>query len=239
MASNAVFGHGQMRLYLLTLLAEGPKHGYELMQSIERRFNGAYVPSAGTIYPRLAKLTEEGLITKSEAGRKTIYAITDAGLAELESRRDEANRLEAEIDMSARALADGLRSRMRSSMGSLKDDLNAAIGRPMDRGSVRLRPVGPSQPAQSAQQSSQSARPTVQSSQPIQASRSARFSNAPASIPAETDELRRAERLVYEFGLDVRDVLRSADAAGLLDDAAVHRMADELARARDAIRSAI
>lgn len=232
MASNAVFGHGQMRLYLLTLLAEGPKHGYELMQSIERRFNGAYVPSAGTIYPRLAKLTEEGLITKSEAGRKTIYAITDAGLAELESRRDEANRLEAEIDMSARALADGLRSRMHSSMGSLKDDLNAAIGRPMDRGSVRLRPVSPNKPA------SQSAQP-VQPVQPIQAARSARFSSASASTPAETDELRRAERLVYEFGLDVRDVLRSADAAGLLDDAAVRRVADELARARDAIRSAI
>lgn len=235
MASNAVFGHGQMRLYLLTLLAEGPKHGYELMQSIERRFNGAYVPSAGTIYPRLAKLTEEGLITKSEAGRKTIYAITDAGLAELESRRDEADRLEAEIDMSARALADGLRSRMHSSMGSLKDDLNAAIGRPMDRGSVRLRPVSPNKPA------SQSAQPVqpVQPIQPIQAARSARFSSAPASTPAETDELRRAERLVYEFGLDVRDVLRSADAAGLLDDAAVRRVADELARARDAIRSAI
>lgn len=235
MASNAVFGHGQMRLYLLTLLAEGPKHGYELMQSIERRFNGAYVPSAGTIYPRLAKLTEEGLITKSEAGRKTIYAITDAGLAELESRRDEADRLEAEIDMSARALADGLRSRMHSSMGSLKDDLNAAIGRPMDRGSVRLRPVSPNKPA------SQSAQPVqpVQPVQPIQAARSARFSSAPASTPAETDELRRAERLVYEFGLDVRDVLRSADAAGLLDDAAVRRVADELARARDAIRSAI
>lgn len=232
MASNAVFGHGQMRLYLLTLLAEGPKHGYELMQSIERRFNGAYVPSAGTIYPRLAKLTEEGLITKSEAGRKTIYAITDAGLAELESRRDEADRLEAEIDMSARALADGLRSRMHSSMGSLKDDLNAAIGRPMDRGSVRLRPVSPNKPA------SQSAQP-VQPVQPVQTTRPARFSSAPASTPAETDELRRAERLVYEFGLDVRDVLRSADAAGLLDDAAVRRVADELARARDAIRSAI
>ncbi|MBT1179857.1 PadR family transcriptional regulator [Bifidobacterium vespertilionis] len=235
MASNAVFGHGQMRLYLLTLLAEGPKHGYELMQSIERRFNGAYVPSAGTIYPRLAKLTEEGLITKSEAGRKTIYAITDAGLAELESRRDEADRLEAEIDMSARALADGLRSRMHSSMGSLKDDLNAAIGRPMDRGSVRLRPVSPNKPA------SQSAQPVqpVQPIQPVQTTRPARFSSAPVPAPAETDELRRAERLVYEFGLDVRDVLRSADAAGLLDDAAVHRVADELARARDAIRSAI
>ncbi|WP_223849737.1 PadR family transcriptional regulator [Bifidobacterium vespertilionis] len=232
MASNAVFGHGQMRLYLLTLLAEGPKHGYELMQSIERRFNGAYVPSAGTIYPRLAKLTEEGLITKSEAGRKTIYAITDAGLAELESRRDEADRLEAEIDMSARALADGLRSRMHSSMGSLKDDLNAAIGRPMDRGSVRLRPVSPNKPA------SQSAQP-VQPVQPVQTTRPARFSSAPVPAPAETDELRRAERLVYEFGLDVRDVLRSADAAGLLDDAAVRRVADELARARDAIRSAI
>lgn len=210
MPTNAVFAHGQMRLYLLALLAEGPKHGYELMQSIEQRFNGAYVPSAGTIYPRLAKLTEEGLVTKSEAGRKTIYTITDAGRAELEARRDETERLEEEIDMSVRALADGLRARMHSSMGSLKDDLNAAIGRPMDRGSIRLRPVNVNaEPAPG--------RP----------------------VPVETDELRQAERLVYEFGLDVRDVLRSADAAGLLDEAAVRRVARELAQARDAIRRAI
>jgi hypothetical protein len=48
-----VFGHGHLRLYLLSLLDESPKHGYELIQALEDRFGGTYVPSAGTIYPRL------------------------------------------------------------------------------------------------------------------------------------------------------------------------------------------
>lgn len=74
-----IFAHGQMRLYLLTLLAESPMHGYELMQAIEQRFDGTYVPSAGTIYPRLAKLADDGLITKRTVGRKTVYEITDEG----------------------------------------------------------------------------------------------------------------------------------------------------------------
>ena len=79
-----VFAHGHLRLYLLSLLAEQPQHGYELIQGLGERFGGTYVPSAGTIYPRLGKLEEEGLVTKVADGRKTVYEITDAGRAELE-----------------------------------------------------------------------------------------------------------------------------------------------------------
>ena len=50
-----VFGHGHLRLYLLSLLDESPMHGYELIQALGDRFGGTYIPSAGTIYPRLAK----------------------------------------------------------------------------------------------------------------------------------------------------------------------------------------
>ena len=76
--SPAVFAHGHLRLYLLSLLSERSMHGYELIQAMSDRFGGTYVPSAGTIYPRLAKLEEEGLVTKEADGRKTVYAITDA-----------------------------------------------------------------------------------------------------------------------------------------------------------------
>ena len=100
--SPAVFAHGHLRLYLLSLLAERSMHGYELIQALSDRFGGTYVPSAGTIYPRLAKLEEEGLVTKEADGRKTVYAITDAGRAELDARaararrhRDRADRLGA------------------------------------------------------------------------------------------------------------------------------------------------
>ena len=72
-----VFAHGHLRLYLLSLLAVQPMHGYDLIQALSDRFGGTYVPSAGTIYPRLAKLEEDGLVTKQADGRKTVYAITD------------------------------------------------------------------------------------------------------------------------------------------------------------------
>ena len=91
--SPAVFAHGHLRLYLLSLLAERSMHGYELIQALSDRFGGTYVPSAGTIYPRLAKLEEEGFVTKEADGRKTVYAITDAGCAELEQRAGDPIRL--------------------------------------------------------------------------------------------------------------------------------------------------
>ena len=84
-----VFAHGALRLYLLALLESGPKHGYELIKALKERFGGTYSPSAGTIYPRLGKLEEEGLVATESAGRRTNYRITASGLAELNRRRDE------------------------------------------------------------------------------------------------------------------------------------------------------
>ena len=92
-----VFAHGHLRLYLLSILAEQPMHGYELIQALGNRFGGTYVPSAGTIYPRLAKLEEEGLVSKVADGRKTVYSITDAGRAELTSREAELGGIEDEV----------------------------------------------------------------------------------------------------------------------------------------------
>ncbi len=123
---SPVFGHGHLRLYLLSLLDESPKHGYELIQALSDRFGGTYSPSAGTIYPRLAKLEEEGLVTKSADGRKTVYAITDAGRAELAARRPELDDIEAELSDSVRRLADEVRSGVNQAMKSLKADLAAA-----------------------------------------------------------------------------------------------------------------
>ena len=87
-----VFSHGDLRLYLLSLLDEGPRHGYDIMQALSDRTGGTYTPSAGTIYPRLAKLEEEGLVTKTVDGRKTVYEITDAGRAEVAARTGRSRR---------------------------------------------------------------------------------------------------------------------------------------------------
>ncbi len=121
-----VFAHGHLRLYLLSLLDERPQHGYELIQSLGERFGGTYVPSAGTIYPRLGKLQEEGLVTKESDGRRTVYAITDAGRAELASRQDELAEIETDVTDSVRRLADEVRSSVDEAMRSLKADLASA-----------------------------------------------------------------------------------------------------------------
>ncbi|PXA65672.1 PadR family transcriptional regulator [Cryobacterium arcticum] len=121
-----IFGHGSLRLYLLSLLAERPRHGYELIQALSDRFGGTYSPSAGTIYPRLAKLEEEGLVTKTAGDRKTVYEITDAGRAELAARADDLRDIENEVTDSVRRLADEVRTGVTEAMKSLRADLASA-----------------------------------------------------------------------------------------------------------------
>ncbi|HEY5224428.1 MAG TPA: PadR family transcriptional regulator [Microbacteriaceae bacterium] len=122
----AVFSHGSLRLYLLSLLDVSPKHGYDLIQALSDRFGGTYSPSAGTIYPRLAKLEDEGLVTKTTDGRKTVYQITDAGRAELADRAGELSDIENEVTDSVRRLADEVRAGVNRAMKSLRADLASA-----------------------------------------------------------------------------------------------------------------
>ncbi len=121
-----VFAHGHLRLYLLSLLADEPMHGYELILALEERFGGTYTPSAGTIYPRLAKLGEDGLVAKTQDGRKSVYNITDAGRAELAAREHELDSIENDVSDSVRRLADEVRENVNQAMKSLRADLAAA-----------------------------------------------------------------------------------------------------------------
>jgi DNA-binding PadR family transcriptional regulator len=91
--ASGVFRKGDLRLYLLGALEAGAKHGYELMRLLEDRFAGLYRPSAGSIYPRLNALVDAGLVTQD--GRD--YALTDAGRAEVDARRDELRALDQSI----------------------------------------------------------------------------------------------------------------------------------------------
>ncbi|WP_125130183.1 PadR family transcriptional regulator [Microbacterium sp. 10M-3C3] len=123
---SPVFSHGDLRLYLLSLLDESPRHGYDLMQALSDRTGGTYTPSAGTVYPRLAKLEEEGLVTKTVDGRKTVYEITDAGRAEVAARTGELEGIEQGLADSIRLIADEVRGSVRDAMRSLRADLAAA-----------------------------------------------------------------------------------------------------------------
>lgn len=76
------FGRGGVKTALLKLLADGPMHGYQMMKAIEEQSGGLYMPSAGSVYPTLQMLEEQGFITvkQEERGKKT-YAITPQGLS--------------------------------------------------------------------------------------------------------------------------------------------------------------
>lgn len=139
--SPAVFSHGDLRLYLLALIAESPQHGYGIIQALTDRTGGTYTPSAGTIYPRLAKLEEEGLVTKTVDGRTTIYTITDAGRAEVTAREGELAGIEAGLTDSVRLIANEVRQSVQEAMKSLRADLASAARD--DRASSKTRPRTP------------------------------------------------------------------------------------------------
>ncbi|MFF3749575.1 helix-turn-helix transcriptional regulator [Streptomyces sp. NPDC002018] len=121
-----VFAHGRLRLYLLKLLDEAPRHGYEVIRLLEERFQGLYAPSAGTVYPRLAKLEAEGLVTHATEGGRKVYSITDAGRAELAGRGGELADLELEIRESVSELAAEIRADVRGAAGQLRSEMRAA-----------------------------------------------------------------------------------------------------------------
>ncbi|PSJ27914.1 PadR family transcriptional regulator [Streptosporangium nondiastaticum] len=121
-----VFAHGRLRLYLLKLLDEAPRHGYEIIRLLEERFQGLYAPSAGTVYPRLAKLEAEGLVTHTTEGGRKVYAITDAGREELAGRQGELAELELEIRESVSALAADIREDVRGAAGDLRRQVREA-----------------------------------------------------------------------------------------------------------------
>ena len=123
---SPVFSHGRLRLYLLKLLEESPRHGYDVIRLLEDRFMGLYAPSPGTIYPRLQRLEAEGLVTQSQEGGRKVYRITDAGRQELASRRDELDELEREIAGSVHGLAREIRDEVRGTVRDLKQELKQA-----------------------------------------------------------------------------------------------------------------
>jgi DNA-binding PadR family transcriptional regulator len=77
------FEGGEVRLAILSLLGEGPKHGYQLMKEMKERSGGLYRASAGTVYPTLQMLEDEGLIEPVQQEGKRVFQLTGAGRAEL------------------------------------------------------------------------------------------------------------------------------------------------------------
>jgi DNA-binding PadR family transcriptional regulator len=123
---SPVFRHGRLRLYLLKLLDEAPRHGYEVIRLLQDRFMGVYAPSPGTIYPRLARLEEEGLVTHDEADGRKVYRITEKGREELHARLDDLAELEDEITASVRDIAREVTEDVRETVRTLREELTWA-----------------------------------------------------------------------------------------------------------------
>jgi DNA-binding PadR family transcriptional regulator len=123
---SPVFRHGRLRLYLLRLLDEEPRHGYEVIRMLRDQFMGVYAPSPGTIYPRLARLEEEGLVTHDEVDGRKVYRITDAGRQELHERGDELAELEQELSDSVRDVVREVKEDVRETVRSLREELTWA-----------------------------------------------------------------------------------------------------------------
>ena len=140
---SPVFRHGRLRLYLLRLLDEEPRHGYEVIRTLRDQFMGVYAPSPGTIYPRLARLEEEGLVTHDEADGRKVYRITDAGRRELHEREDELAELEQELSDSVRDVVREVKEDVRETVRNLREELTWAARsarQPDETGSERPAP---------------------------------------------------------------------------------------------------
>ena len=82
---------GDIKYVLLELIAEQPRHGYELIKALEQRYAGFYRPSPGTVYPTLQLLEDEGSVVSEPIEGKRVYTITDAGRSALEAHRQQQN----------------------------------------------------------------------------------------------------------------------------------------------------
>jgi DNA-binding PadR family transcriptional regulator len=216
--TNKVFAHGGLRLYLLLLLGDEPRHGYELIRLLEDRFMGLYTPSAGTIYPRLTALEEDGLVEHEVVDGRKVYRLTAAGEAELEARRDAITAVAAEAVQSARQLATEIRDEVRSSVRDLRRELKGAV-RDVKREERRVK-----------------REVVVVDVRPERSKRE----------PREEREVLRAERVSARAGdRELRDVLRSlrsdleSFAADVLAAARRHHLdADRLRQVSDALLDA-
>lgn len=94
-----MFGHGELRLVLLKLCADEPRHGYELRKAIEELAGGSYAPSPGALYPTLIALADEGLLIEQEVDTtvRKLYAATEQGRQELADKADEVEAVFARL----------------------------------------------------------------------------------------------------------------------------------------------
>jgi DNA-binding PadR family transcriptional regulator len=132
------FAHGDLRLVILNLIAEKPRHGYEIIKAIEEQVGGAYSPSPGVIYPTLTLLEELGHVTvTSGEGGKKLHTITPEGQAYLDAYRPAVQALVARMEESGRTHGGGPAPQILRAMENLKVALRLRLARgPLDEAQI-------------------------------------------------------------------------------------------------------
>jgi DNA-binding PadR family transcriptional regulator len=150
-----LFDNGELRLVILSFIAEKPSHGYEIIKGIEEKMGGAYVPSAGVVYPTLSLLEDEGFATVSSEGGKKLYTITDAGRAEFEANKARIDELLGRIRQVGQAFGSGrtpqvmraihnfkLALKMRFAQGNLTNEQISRIAEIIDKAAKEVESIG-------------------------------------------------------------------------------------------------
>jgi DNA-binding PadR family transcriptional regulator len=124
-----LFDSGALRLLTLGLIEEAPRHGYEIIKALKARFQGAYSPSPGSIYPILQALHEAGLVTSQSFGPRRSFSITPAGRAYLAENAPEFERIKAQLEEASAPIGN-------SALGAAIAELRAAIFEKMRGGGL-------------------------------------------------------------------------------------------------------
>ena len=134
-----VFDQGDLRFVMLGLIAEKPRHGYELIKAIEEKLGGVYSPSPGVVYPTLTLLEELGYASVSDSqGGKKLYTITEEGKAFLEANRATVDAIFSRMDAVGAAQGGGPAPQILRAMENLKTALRLRLSRgPLDDAQIR------------------------------------------------------------------------------------------------------
>jgi DNA-binding PadR family transcriptional regulator len=123
------FDHGDLRYVLLGLIAERPRHGYELIKAIEEKFGGMYSPSPGVIYPTLTLLEELGYIRPDSAeGPRKQFGITPEGATFLAANKAVVDQIFARIAEASHVYGGGPAPEIRRAMHNLETALTIRLG---------------------------------------------------------------------------------------------------------------
>ncbi len=146
-----IFDQGELRLVILQLIAEKPRHGYEIIKAIEEKLAGSYSPSPGVIYPTLTLLEELGYATVTESDGKKLHTITEQGSAYLDANRASVDAAFARMAEARsahgggaappiiRAMENlGLALRLRLVRGPLTEEQNRAIAAVIDAAAIAV-----------------------------------------------------------------------------------------------------